>query len=96
MESRTKDLETVSRLRSARVSAVQQANHSNLEVLSSDCQSLEAQVYLVKLLDVYPGLGKVAGRRLMATLGLEPLVRVADLTSEQKCALRSALGISNG
>lgn len=35
--------------------------------------------YVVKILDVAPGLGKVAGRRLLASLGVSPFATVADL-----------------
>jgi hypothetical protein len=96
MESRTKDLKTVSRLRSARISVVNEAKQGSLHVLTRDGDSFETQVYLVKLLDVFPGLGKVAGRRLMSDLGFAPLVKVAQLTSEQKTSLISALGLNNG
>ena len=47
----------------------------------------EAQVYVVKLLDVSPRLGKVAGRRLMAELGIASLARVHELTDDQRRAL---------
>lgn len=93
METRTKDLETVSRLRSARVAAVSRSRNGDVEsVLLSDHSSLEAQVYVVKLLDVYPALGKVAGRRLMADLGITPLARVADLTTQQLSMLQTSIG----
>lgn len=93
METRTKDLETVSRLRTARVAAVSRSRSGDVEsVLLSDHSSLEAQVYVVKLLDVYPALGKVAGRRLMAELGIAPLARVADLTSQQLSKLQTSIG----
>jgi len=93
METRTKDLETVSQLRSARVAAVSRSRGGDVEsVLFSDQSSLEAQVYVVKLLDVYPALGKVAGRRLMAELGIAPLARVADLSTQQLSMLRTSIG----
>lgn len=93
METKTKDLETVSQLRSARVAAVSRSRTGDVEsVLFSDQSSLEAQVYVVKLLDVYPALGKVAGRRLMAELGIAPLARVADLTSQQLSLLQTSIG----
>ena len=93
METRTNDLETVSQLRSARVAAVSRSRGGDVEsVLFSDQSSLEAQVYVVKLLDVYPALGKVAGRRLMAELGLAPLARVADLSTQQLSMLRTSIG----
>lgn len=92
METRTKDLETVSRLRCARVSAVSDSRHGHLaQILEVSPSSLEAQVYVVKLLDVYPGLGKVAGRRLMADIGIAPLARVADLTEEQLKSLQAVV-----
>ena len=75
---------------------VNEAKQGSLHVLTRDDDSFETQVYLVKLLDVFPGLGKVAGRRLMSDLGFAPLVKVAQLTSEQKTSLISALGINNG
>lgn len=94
METRTKDLETVSRLRSARVSAVLDSKNGHLDrVLRVESTSLQAQVYVVKLLDVCPGLGKVAGRRLMADIGIAPLARVADLTDEQVTILLAAIGV---
>jgi hypothetical protein len=88
-----KDLETVSWLRSARVSAVSRSRSGDVvSVLLSEPSSLDAQVYVVKLLDVYPALGKVAGRRLMAELGIAPLTRVAELTTEQLSMLQAAIG----
>lgn len=92
MESRTQDLETVSRLRSARIAAVSKAQQGNLESLFHINQSSpESQAYVVKLLDVYPGLGKVAGRRLMASIGIAPLARIADITADQLASLRTAI-----
>lgn len=97
MESRTHDLETVSRLRSARIAAVKRASSGDLQMLHRyNDGSVESQVYVVKLLDVFPGLGKVAGRRLMADLGIAPLTRVADLTSVQVGTLLSAVEVNHG
>ena len=88
------DLETVSRLRSARIAVVAKSQQGNLQALfSSDPQSLDAQTYVVKVLDVFPGLGKVAGRRLMAEIGINPLARIADLTPHQIDMLRKATGV---
>lgn len=92
MESRTQDLETVSRLRSARMSVVSLAQRGDLNaIFTPDLLSPESQAYVVKLLDVYPPLGKVAGRRLMAQCGIAPLARIADLSTEQRRALQSAI-----
>lgn len=44
---------------------------------------------LVKVLDVHPCLGKVAGRRLMDELGIDQSVRVGDLDE------RAAAGVEN-
>ncbi len=92
MESRTQDLQTVSRLRSARIAVVAKSQTGNLEALfSPDATSAESQAYVVKLLDVYPGLGKVAGRRLMADIGIAPLARINDLTATQRESLQAAI-----
>ncbi|MCE2818601.1 MAG: hypothetical protein LW686_08130, partial [Ilumatobacteraceae bacterium] len=54
--------------------------------------SLEAQIYVVKLLDVHPALGKVSGRRLFADLGVVPFTRVCQLTSSQRSGILTAVG----
>ena len=81
-------MEVVAQLRTARVSAVLESSKGNVaSVLESPLGSFVAQVYVVKLLDVSPRLGKVAGRRLMAELGIGALSRVCDLTKQQRRAL---------
>lgn len=81
-------MEVVAQLRTARVSAVLESSKGNVaSVLESPLGSFVAQVYVVKLLDVSPRLGKVAGRRLMAELGIGALSRVCDLTEQQRRAL---------
>ena len=88
MESTNTDMEVVAQLRTARVSAVLESSKGNVaSVLDSPLGSYEAQVYVVKILDVSPRLGKVAGRRLMADLSIAPLSRVRDLTDQQRRAL---------
>jgi hypothetical protein len=92
MESTNTDIEVVAQLRTARVSAVLESSRGNVSsVLEAPHDSYEAQVYVVKLLDVSPRLGKVAGRRLMAELGIGPLSRVHELTEAQRCALIGAV-----
>ena len=81
-------MEVVAQLRTARVSAVLESSKGNVaSVLETQLGSYVAQVYVVKLLDVSPRLGKVAGRRLMAELGIGALARVRDLTEQQRRAL---------
>ena len=88
MESTYTDMEVVAQLRIARVAAVLESSRGNVSsVLEAPHDSNEAQVYVVKLLDVSPRLGKVAGRRLMAELGISTLSRVQDLTEPQRRAL---------
>ena len=88
MESTNKDLEVVAQLRKARLGAVLESSKGSVaSVLEAPHDSFEAQVYVVKLLDVTPSLGKVAGRRLMAELGIAALSRVKDLTTAQRGAL---------
>lgn len=85
-------MEVVDQLRRARVAAVLESCHGNLQsVLNSAPDSYVAKVYVVKLLDVAPLFGKVAGRRLMAELEILPLSRICDLTDEQRRALVSAV-----
>ncbi|MEY3290444.1 MAG: hypothetical protein RLY19_535 [Actinomycetota bacterium] len=96
MEASVRDLEVVAQLRAARRASVNFATSGKLRSLflfPSD--SDECQVYLVKLLDVYPGLGKVAGRRLMADLGIGQFTRVADLSDAQRTAVLQGCGESH-
>ena len=88
MESTYTDMEIVAQLRTSRVAAVSESSKGHLSsVLEGSPTSYEAQVYVVKLLDVSPRLGKVAGRRLMAELGIAALARVHELTVDQRRAL---------
>ena len=88
MESTYTDMEIVAQLRTSRVAAVSESSKGNVSsVLEASPTSCEAQVYVVKLLDVSPRLGKVGGRRLMAELGIAALARVHELTVDQRRAL---------
>ena len=88
MESTKTDMEVVAQLRTTRVTTVLESSKGNVAtVLEAPHDSYEAQVYVVKLLDVSPRLGKVAGRRLMADLSISPLSRVHELTEVQRRAL---------
>lgn len=95
MEQRTRDLEWVSRVRGARISAVAQVASGEpfrhvLRQLRVD--QFGGRTYVVALTDVHSCLGKVAGRRLMASIGLEPLVRVDELTDDHIEALSQCCG----
>ena len=91
MEVRARDLETVDGIRRARIALVASASTEPLErVLSATGPA--SRTYLVKILDVVPGLGKVAGRRLMQSLGLDPFVTVGELTAEQRSSLLAGVG----
>ena len=93
MESTVSDFEMVKSLRNARVVSVGIAQKGQLSaVLAVPEDSLEAQVYVVKLLDVHPALGKVSGRRLLADLGVVPFTRVGQLTPEQRNGILAAVG----
>jgi hypothetical protein len=95
MESTVSDFEMVKSLRNARVAAVEKAQLGRLaEVLAVADDSFEAQVYVVKLLDVHPALGKVSGRRLLADLGVVAFTRVGQLTSAQRSGILTAVGES--
>ena len=96
MEASVRDKEVVTNLRAARRTAVNLASSGQLvDVFALPVESYETQVYLVKLLDVYPGLGKVAGRRLMAELGLSQFIRVCDLDPTTRDAVLQACGESH-
>lgn len=92
MESRNRDLETVRTLRSARVDAVRRAEAGDVVGLLSTEDPSTGAVYVVKILDVHPQLGKVAGRRLLADIGVAPLARISDLTPDQRDRILSAVG----
>lgn len=78
------DLEWVTAVRNARVVAVSrvQKGDENFGVLLREFRDdpFSRHAYLVALTDVHACLGKVAGRRLIASLSLEPLIRVSALT----------------
>lgn len=91
MESRTRDLETVSRLRSARMSAVASAQNGALAELLMTSDPFVKSVRVVKVLDVHPRLGKVAGRRLLNELGVGHFTSIGELSSHQVNAISSAV-----
>lgn len=93
MEAPLNDLMLVTRLREGHRNAVASSAAGNLShVCSLPVDAPEAHVYVVKVLDVHPALGKVAGRRLMETLGIDQFAHVSDLSTDTKDALLSACG----
>jgi hypothetical protein len=95
MESTIRDVQRVAEIRACRIQAVKLSSTANLAQVFASPNTYGA-VYLVKLLDVHPALGKVIGRRLMDTLGLPPFITVAQLSSSQHAAILSACGEQHG
>ena len=93
MESTIRDVQRVAEIRAHRIQAVQLSSSAKLaEVFSSSSAGLYDAVYLVKLLDVHPALGKVVGRRMMDTLALPSFVTVSQLDTTQQKAILMACG----
>lgn len=92
MEPRAADLALIENVRSARIAAVHQCSAGSVSPVLASCDDAVRFVYVVKLLDVHPALGKVAGRRVLGSLGLSHFTRVSDLTESQKSAILTACG----
>jgi hypothetical protein len=93
MESTIRDVQRVAEIRASRVQAVQLSSQAKLaEVFASPSNDHYGAVYLVKLLDVHPALGKVVGRRLMDTLGLPSFATVSQIGSAEQAAILVACG----
>lgn len=91
MSERATDLAVIDEVRRARVRAVETAGAGRLAEVFSDtgfCQ----QVYVVKLLDVHPSLGKVAGRRLLDSLSISHMDRLCEVSAADKAAILRAVG----
>ena len=94
MESRVRDLEAVKVLRSARLAAVSASSHGDIASVLNSTDGATQQVYVVKILDVHPRLGKVSGRRLLSDIDVKPFARLADLTAAQRARILEAVGHS--
>ncbi len=92
MEPRAADLELVETLRSARAGAVKSSAAGNIAHVLSSAREADQFVYVVKLLDVHPTLGKVAGRRLLDSLGHTHFSRVSDLSASDVQVILAACG----
>jgi hypothetical protein len=101
MAERTAVLQKVSQLRSVRRQVIEDAQSFSLQHVVQRLQLAEhedqaSSVYVVKVLDTHPCLGKVAGRKLMATLSIEPFVSIGQLTTTQLDALIKSCRCTNG
>lgn len=92
MEDRVRDLEMMSRVRAVRQVAIEDARLGQLASVFSRASGDERFIYVVKLLDVHPQLGKVAGRKLLASLGISSFQCVGDLSAELKHKILQAVG----
>ncbi|CAB4657083.1 unannotated protein [freshwater metagenome] len=82
MEDRVRDLELMSQVRTVRQAAIEESRAGRLASVFSRSEGDERFIYVVKLLDVHPQLGKVAGRKLLASLGVSSFDCVGDLSPE--------------
>ena len=82
METDSAVIEEVRRVRSAIESALVESARSPLAMVLSAGEFGPA--YVVKVLDVHPCLGKVAGRRLLREIGVGERTRLMDLPSHSR------------
>jgi hypothetical protein len=86
MEQRDDDIAWVTSVRNWRVNSVRrvQLGDENFAEVLTDIRAHEFArlTYVVTLTDVHGCLGKVAGRRLMASMALDPLIRAIDLSDD--------------
>lgn len=91
--SRERDLATVESMRRAHARRIDLARGGRILEALDASDVLGATTYVVKILDVTPGLGKVAGRRLLASLGVDGFATVADLGDDTRSAIVDACRI---
>lgn len=91
MSERAADLAVIDEVRRARVHAVESARAGRLAEVFSTPGPWQ-QVYVVKLLDVHPSLGKVAGRRLLDSLSISHMDRVCEVSVPDRSAILRAVG----
>ena len=63
------------------------------EVLRAPAGDPRHGVYVIRLLEQVPGVGKVAARRFAADRGWDGMTRVADLSSATRDALALEFGV---
>lgn len=91
--SRERDLATVESMRRAHARRIDLARAGRIPEALDASDEFGATTYVVKILDVTPGLGKVAGRRLLAALGVDGFATVADLGDDTRAAIVDACRI---
>jgi hypothetical protein len=92
MEDRVRDLELMSQVRAVRQIAIEDSRAGRLSSVFSRCEGDERFIYVVKLLDVHPKLGKVAGRKLLASLEVSSFLCLGDLSPELMQKILAAVG----
>lgn len=94
METDARAIEAVHRVRSAIRSALDRSAREPLaDVLSSpEC----GPAYVVKILDVHPCMGKVAGRRALRETGIAERTRLSDLAAPAREQLIGMCRCGNG
>lgn len=63
-----------------------------VETLLTEVDDDRSHLYVVKVIEVVDGVGKVRARRLLESLGLPETVRIAELSPSQRRALIDGLG----
>lgn len=86
-DQRRRDLDVVGDLRRAHAERVATARAGRVREALDPRDPAGASTYVVKILDVTPGLGKVSGRRLLARLEVDPFATVADLDPVTRAAI---------
>lgn len=69
-------------------------NRSFADLISlseSDRNAAESYVYVVKVLEAVPSIGKVRARRIMADIGIAERCNIGSLTTQQVEQLQTAL-----
>ena len=61
-------------------------------LLTTDPDSATSRLYVVKLLESLPGVGKVQARRVMSEIGITEKFRVAELGANHRTALLKVFG----
>jgi len=88
---RKRDIELVCDHRRLRILAVEQFASGLIEKVLGEDNLMFGHVYVVKLLDVVPGIGKVAGRRLLSSVGLNGFSTVSHMTAQQRLCIIEAI-----
>ena len=94
MEPRAEAIAVIDHVRSVRRQSVDMAARGDIASLLHSTDDAIGLVYVVKLLDVHPALGKVSGRRLLASLGLDHFARISDLSDNQIARILEACGVA--